>query len=641
MNEKKYEEVVKKLQEALAPKDGCEIAGLTRRCLEEIFPELRESEDDKIRKEIIYHIQHCDDTIDEQTEKRMVAWLEKQGTFYTKRDVDDAYIKGMAFAKDELEKQGEQKPTTIDVDKMVIEYSHTLGGDFGLPVPCPLSSYRQGINDAISALNLEKQGEQKPIIEMKSPEESLGVSSKEYKEIVDECLYSEQKPVDKIEPKFGIDWWIASDNVYNDFRVCKVISVDVSNGIYVVESIDGNKGFNYIEIFDNDYHEWTIQEAKDGDVLSNGKMIVIFKHFEDPSYRQRIVAYIGLDTGGDIQITDDTWTLGVNKAKPATKEQRDTLMKAMTDAGYTFDFGRKELKKLKFKVGDWVVNNDSGVIQHIKEIVNVNDETLYVFDEDSVLDINFQEQYHLWTIQDAKDGDVLACPLLKGYKDVEQIFIFKGINNRDYVDNCIEYYCRVFEGNFYENKNGYMGTTSTPLYPATKEQRELLFQKMHEAGYEFDFEKKELKKVEQKSAEESLSYGKTEIAEKLIALAECLEMDGECLFNELSGNDYGKLLRALARELTEIKPVEWSEEDEKMLNEIIDEIEANRSYAKSYDIPVYEGFLNWLKSLKQRIGWKPSKEQMQALKEACDKHWEPDGLDPLYTLYGQLKKLTE
>jgi len=27
------------------------------------------------------------------------------------------------------------------------------------------------------------------------------------------------------------------------------------------------------------------------------------------------------------------------------------------------------------------------------------------------------------------------------------------------------------------------------------------------------------------------------------------------------------------------------------------------------------------------------------LKEACDKHWEPDGLDPLYTLYEQLKKL--
>lgn len=37
--------------------------------------------------------------------------------------------------------------------------------------------------------------------------------------------------------------------------------------------------------------------------------------------------------------------------------------------------------------------------------------------------------------------------------------------------------------------------------------------------------------------------------------------------------------------------------------------------------------------------WKPSEEQMKALKEATDKHWEPDGLHPLYTLYNDLQKL--
>jgi hypothetical protein len=39
-----------------------------------------------------------------------IDWLEKQGESYTKRDVDDAYIEGMACAKNELEKQSEQKP---------------------------------------------------------------------------------------------------------------------------------------------------------------------------------------------------------------------------------------------------------------------------------------------------------------------------------------------------------------------------------------------------------------------------------------------------------------------------------------------------------------------------------------------------
>lgn len=48
---------------------------------------------------------------------------------------------------------------------------------------------------------LERQGEQKSVIEMKTPEESLGIDSETYNKIVDECIYGEQKPADKVEPK--------------------------------------------------------------------------------------------------------------------------------------------------------------------------------------------------------------------------------------------------------------------------------------------------------------------------------------------------------------------------------------------------------------------------------------------------------
>lgn len=37
-----------------------------------------------------------------------IAWLEKQGETFTKKDVDDAYLKGVCDAKHELEKQGEE-----------------------------------------------------------------------------------------------------------------------------------------------------------------------------------------------------------------------------------------------------------------------------------------------------------------------------------------------------------------------------------------------------------------------------------------------------------------------------------------------------------------------------------------------------
>lgn len=45
----------------------------------------------------------------------------------------------------------------------------------------------------------------------------------------------------------------------------------------------------------------------------------------------------------------------------------------------------------------------------------------------------------------------------------------------------------------------------------------------------------------------------------------------------------------------------WSEEDEKNLQGIIDKIEANKNEAPSYDLPAYDKYLNWLKSLKNKI----------------------------------------
>ena len=80
-----------------------------------IFPELRESDDEKIRKELLEHVKYCSESIPERA--AMIAWLEKQGQTFTKKDVDDAYLKGISDAKNELEKQGE--PTDIPVDAVL------------------------------------------------------------------------------------------------------------------------------------------------------------------------------------------------------------------------------------------------------------------------------------------------------------------------------------------------------------------------------------------------------------------------------------------------------------------------------------------------------------------------------------------
>lgn len=63
----------------------------------------------------------------------------------------------------------------------------------------------------------------------------------------------------------------------------------------------------------------------------------------------------------------------------------------------------------------------------------------------------------------------------------------------------------------------------------------------------------------------------------------------------------------------EQKPAEWSEEDNKIIEEIINDIECAR--AINYHAPKegYEFRKNWLKSLRFQNHWKPSDEMLEAL----------------------------
>ena len=90
--------------------------------LKEIFPELKESEDERIRKALVrFHKSTID--IDGIKGADILAWLEKQGQTFTKKDVDDAYLKGISDAKNELEKQGEQKPADKVEPRFKVKYA--------------------------------------------------------------------------------------------------------------------------------------------------------------------------------------------------------------------------------------------------------------------------------------------------------------------------------------------------------------------------------------------------------------------------------------------------------------------------------------------------------------------------------------
>lgn len=147
---------------------------------------------------------------------------------------------------------------------------------------------------------------------------------------------------------------------------------------------------------------------------------------------------------------------------------------------------KKGVKPL-FKAGDWIVNNET---KEVHRIVDYNEQyKIYKTEEDVIFSVTAENMWHKWTLLDAKKGDILS--------DETGIIIFRGIGNKAYID-VVDYYVDYTYGNSsirITEDNQYWGKVkSSTLIPATKEQKERLFKKLAEAGYEFDAEKKDLRK---------------------------------------------------------------------------------------------------------------------------------------------------
>ena len=219
---KAYDEALKKASAAHKDEDRH-----LKATLERIFPELKESEDEKIRKEIISILRNAYWTSNRNRFNKLVAWLEKQG----------------------------------------------------------------------------------------------------------------KKSTDKIEPSFKVGDWVVFITSGSAYQVEKK-----ENYEYTLKNIHG--GLLCVS-FSNEklIREWTIQDANDGDVLE----------FEDHGrFVIGILSFVNKTTGKvDVSCLLECnkfkvgvfYNLDTVKPHPATKEQRDTFMKAIKDAGYEWDAEKKELKK--------------------------------------------------------------------------------------------------------------------------------------------------------------------------------------------------------------------------------------------------------------------------------------------------------
>ena len=394
----------------------------------------------------------------------------------------------------------ELKDTDDAIRKELIEYfEHYSGGD-NISIKFP---------EWIAWL--KKQGENNSVIEMKSPEESLGISSKEYNEIVNNCLYSESKPNDKVG-----DTIVEKDLDEFGYGTIK----DIKGGQYIFT--DGY-GINIDE--QDEWHllktSTTIEQNptdkveskfKVGDYIRNKKTgdkgLIVQLDIATKAY-----CYVNYD-GAAVNHSDfpfdkqDEWELLGHKvaeqklAEDSAKVSESSIEeKDMTEYKKGFECGKQRVLKYpedfglckksdgkiepKFHEGDWLISNNKKSIYQVIEVKrgiyvvrdNADNHEYHIGIEES------EKSGRLWTIQDAKDGDVLYSPshrLVWIYKDKEHYYTCVNMN---YVTENV----------------ATDGLISVPndTCPATKDERTVLFEKIKEAGYELDAEKKELKKVEQ------------------------------------------------------------------------------------------------------------------------------------------------
>lgn len=146
----------------------------------------------------------------------------------------------------------------------------------------------------------------------------------------------------------------------------------------------------------------------------------------------------------------------------------------------------------KFDVDDWIVRKDGKNFADGRKTVRITrfDGERYWFDSGTYLQ---PKDIRLWTIADAKAGDVLV--------NGSNIFIFHFISDKRVMGYC---HVNTDDGRFYDDigKIECFGLIDAVFIPATKAQRVLLFEKMHEAGYEWDEKKLKLKKIASDNAEQ-------------------------------------------------------------------------------------------------------------------------------------------
>lgn len=402
---------------------------LINSAIENIFPELSEPEDDRIRKGIIELVKQSSEILDKQNQNNMIAWLEKQNPAWSEKDKnllnrligvldgtneedyheawEETFLPWLKSLKERMQSQPKQCDYLENYDndeKIRKRLINFLKSPF----------VHENITDEKVApwiAWLEKQGEKKPADEVLKIRQELYQSG------------------------------------YNDGY--KHGQEDMTKSLSIGENI------NHTDIKEK-AHQIAWETSKEYDPSLSKEAWCEMAALDMASWLKREV--------------DDAYLQGFCDAKNEIEKQGT----------------QNPANKPKFHPGNWIVDDETPndvfcVIEVLEEIYKVID---IDGDDYHIPHCKADKQFHLWSIDDAKDGDVLV----DGYNNIG---LYSGEKDDLYWHSCIYLGCDAYlrsSMGCHRHKN---------TKPATKEQRDLLFKEIHDAGYEWDTDKKELKKIEQ------------------------------------------------------------------------------------------------------------------------------------------------
>lgn len=147
---------------------------------------------------------------------------------------------------------------------------------------------------------------------------------------------------EEVKPRFKVGDWVANSFLHSPLKI-----VEVSDTEYKVEDTKESSYTPKIDYLDRNYHLWTIEDAKDGDIIvhNNGWTLIFGRIISRMWYS----AYCFISPEGKFFAGWNSLhldTLISSNPSLATKEQRALFFKNLIENGYLWDVDDEKLIKL-------------------------------------------------------------------------------------------------------------------------------------------------------------------------------------------------------------------------------------------------------------------------------------------------------